>query len=405
MHPVESSWFTLPELIFCIQKQFLEAISPLPLATTYEVYLWVMAQKTTYDLRLSTFAGYWDQHDAAARQLAAIGHVYVTIPGSSIESGINKLKRLRSRYDRPPLARLEEGTRCISCSAFVRRELSVQALQGAIPTCGSYTHKSVMEKFNFHDCSCQRLQLRIPLNPAASYRTLQTNDTLKEARQRRLASTADNTSRIGQGTPLLALPAELKHEIFSQVLPKLERVTEIVLLSRDSNRVITKKGDERGLRSTANRNLLGACRTIHREALDLFYSNVTYRFTNSKVLYLFLRNIGVSGRQLLKRVDIVCGGREDAIAFALLSCCTNLISITIRLPRLTILPPEAPLWCIEGMTCLLSLRGLEKVDFDAYDAPQFMNVTCADAQVIMRELTQPIGAASGVRNHGGYLDV
>ena len=52
--------------------------------------------RTTYAERLQTFEGLWDEYQAAARQLAAIGHV----------------------CDKPPLEALEAGSRCISCGMF-----------------------------------------------------------------------------------------------------------------------------------------------------------------------------------------------------------------------------------------------------------------------------------------------
>ena len=342
----------------------------------------------SYGDRLSTFRGYWDANFTTARQLAAIGHV----------------------SDRPPLESLEEGSRCITCSHFVSKIQSVKALEGAISDFGSYTDGT----FSFHHVGCIRLSLRIPIDPQTLYPAMDGNrfrHTVQRFERRPLP--LGERPRLGQKSSLFSLPTEIRLQIYAMVLPALtsddhggRSEVEIVQLNRDSSRVITKAGfDKIGKRDSSQTNLLRTCRSVHEEALDMLFTNITYKFFNTKVLYLFLRHIGQAGREVLEAVDILCGGREDAVAFALLASCPKLRSITIRLPRSIIMLPGAPLWCVDGMTCLLDISGLEEVNFGTCPSPQHMSNDSADAAIIRRELTRTKGSQSHVRFIDGYPDL
>ena len=346
-----------------------------------------VVNRLTYAGRLQTFEGYWGEHQTAARQLAAIGHV----------------------FDRPPLETLFEGTRCISCSAFVKRELSIRAL-GDEPIVSS-SYEEDFDSFNFHHPSCIRLQVRIPLDPQAPLPGLHgfRIDNIRSRFERRTG--ARNTStpmqRLPQSSSLFSLPTEIRLEIYSMTLPSFDKETEIVPLNRDSARVITSMGYAKtGPRNTTKPNLLRTCRAVNEEALDMLYSHTTFKFTSTKVMYLFLRNIGKPGRKLLKAVDVHCGHREDAIAFALLASCEKLRAITIRLPRPVLLFPRAPIWCMDGMSCLLALSGLEQVAFGpCMSSFNYMNDEKPDAAIIRRELTRRKGTPGDVGSMDGYLDI
>ena len=346
----------------------------------------------TYHERLQTFEGYWHEHLTTARQLAAIGHV----------------------YDRPPLEVLEEGSRCISCSNFVKRELSIKALGDAETPSRNYEND--FDNFTFHHPSCIRLQVRIPLDPQTVFPGLH-GGRIEKLRNKfegksRSTTASGPIERQSQTSSLLTLPTEIRLEIYSMILPTLDPVTQIVPLNRDSSRVITSMGYEKiGPRDTTKPNLLRTCRVVNEEALDLLYSSTTFQFaspkvTPSKVMYLFLRSIGKAGRRLVKSVDILCGGREDAIAFALLASCEKLRSITIRLPRPTILFPRAPIRYIDGMSCLLALSGLEEVTFGPCESSyNFMDNSKPDAAIIRREIMRPRGKPGDIRSVNGYLDI
>lgn len=341
--------------------------------------------RLTYAERLDTFQGYWDDHFTTARQLAAIGHV----------------------CDRPPLEGLEEGSRCITCSNFVKRELSTTAFGDHETSARPYGED--FNNFNFHHPGCIRLQVRIPLDPQAilpGLHGVRINE-LKERWERRASGRPVPVAgrRAPQKSSLFSLPTEIRLEIYSMILPRLDAVTDIVPLNRDSARVITAMGYEKtGPRDLTKPNLLRTCRAANEEAMDILYSNITFRFTSTKVLYLFLRSIGKGGRQLIKSVDVRCGSREDAITFALLASCDKLRAMTIRLPRSVIFSPGAPIWSMDGMSCLLALSGLEQVTFGACE-PNHMTDDKPDAAIIRRELTRPKSAPGGIRSINGYLDV
>ncbi|TKA49900.1 hypothetical protein B0A55_13124 [Friedmanniomyces simplex] len=299
----------------------------------------------TYPERLRTFQGFWDDNEATARQLAAIGHV----------------------YDRPPLETLEEGSRCISCSQFVQREWSVRTLEGPLGLPNDYRDR--FEGFQFHHMGCIHLQIRIPLEARAIFPPLScsggsvmnTKDWW-ERRACRVPCQRTKGRQKMQTSYLFTLPTELRLQIYAMVLPRLDDITEISTLNKDSSRIATRVGIEKtGPRDLTKTNILRTCKAIHAEALDLLYTNPTYSFENCKVLYLFLRHIGGDGRGLVKAVDIVCGSREDAITLSLLATCYNLKRIVIRLPRARLLVPRAPLWLADGVAALLELRGLQDV--------------------------------------------
>lgn len=339
----------------------------------------------TYSERLQTFSGFWDDDLPTARQLAAIGHI----------------------CDRPPVEALDEGSHCITCSAFVNRETSVKALGST----SSASYAADFSNFSFHQPSCTRLQVRIPLEPQSLMGMYGYHmQDVRAKWERRIASQGRRSApseRVMQSSSLFSLPTELRLEIYKQVLPELENVTPIVQLNKDSARVITDLGSKKP-RDAAKLNILRTCRAVHDEAMDLLYSNTTFEFfgkDGTKVLYLFLRSIGQAGRYLIRAVDVQCGNREDAIAFALLASCEKLKSIIIRLPRAVILFPRPPIWCIDGMSCLLALRGLKEVTYERPDTgPLQMRDETPDAAIIRRELMRPKGTPGDLKSIVGYMD-
>jgi len=341
-----------------------------------------------YSERLHTFDGFWDDNLATANQLAAIGHV----------------------YDRPPLEALEEGSRCMLCSMFVRRELSVRALEG--PISSSHSYAEGFESFTFHHPSCDRLQVRIPLEPQALLGGLygfRMHDMRKRFEPIQFDHPISSHPRQHlQTSSFFTLPLELRLEIYALILPSLTPIQEIVPLNNDSSRIVTTQGcTKTGPRDLTKPNLLRTCRAVHAEALDLLFTTTTYRFASSKVLYLFLRHIGRPGRERLRSIDVQCGSREDAISFALLASCTKLRAITIRLGRPRILFPRAPPWCVDGMAALLALSGLEEVRFGdcGPKVRYYLDESKADAEVVRKEVMRPQGAEGAVRWVDGYLDV
>ena len=327
----------------------------------------------SYTERLQTFEGYWDDRKTTARQLAAIGHV----------------------CDRPPLESLVKGSRCVTCAAFVSQDLSVRTLEA---TTISHSYAEDFDNFGFHHPSCIRLQVRIPLEPQALFPGLYSyhlNSIRSKFERRSVAPNVPATSqRLPQSSSLFSLPAEIRLEIYKMILPSWDSMTEIVPLNRESARVITSMGYEKtGPRDTTKPNLLRTCRTVNEEAMDLLYSHTTFKFASTKVMFLFLRSVGKAGRELIKAVDIHCGHREDAISFALLASCEKLRAMTIRLPRQVLLFSRAPIWCIDGMACLLALSGLQEVTFGACESHfNYMTDDKPDAAIIRRELTRLKGA-------------
>src|ERR1700761_2014634 len=201
----------------------------------------------TYSQRLRTFEGYWDENLTTARQLAAIGHI----------------------FDRPPLEMLEEGSRCITCEAFVRRDLSTRAFGDST---SSRRFEEDFDSFNFHHPTCIRLQVRIPLDPQAllpglqGYRleNLRNKFARREVRDRPVPSPE---RRSAQSSSLFSLPTEIRLEIYAMILPSLDPVTEIVTLNKDSARVITRIGSEKiGPRDTTKPNIIRTCKAVHEEA-------------------------------------------------------------------------------------------------------------------------------------------
>jgi hypothetical protein len=338
--------------------------------------------------RLLSFEGYWDEDEATARQLAAIGHV----------------------YDRPPLAALDEGTYCISCGAFVRREDSITSLQESIfkaPT----RRENVTKTFAFHKSNCIRLQLRIPLElqtaPGRLHSLVHSSHGPYPGSQ---VTKLDNLScgvREARSHPLLALPTEIKMQIYSMIMPAMDRFTTIIATDREGTCLSTLSSfEERRLHILRRLHLLRTCSSIYDDARDIFFHATTYKFESSRVMYLFLRHIGSHGRQLLRSVDVVCGSREDAIAFALLAACPRLRSLAIRLPRPKLLPGNrASLWILDGLACLLELSGLEEVTFGECDVLPYLSDNTHDAEVLRRELTRPRGARSGIRWVDGFPDI
>ncbi|KAK4629099.1 hypothetical protein CLAFUW4_07776 [Fulvia fulva] len=340
----------------------------------------------SYHDRLQSFNPYWDAYEPTARQLAAIGHI----------------------CDRPPVEALENGSHCGSCNRFVRREDSVKALQDSIfKTAPDF---AALGGFRLHNADCIRLQFKLPDEVltgvlGGGYRMSDLRHMWE--RKSQLGRTEGINDAAPQSSSLFSLPTEIRLEIYAMVLPTMDKTTPIVPLNKDSARIVTKIGyDKTGPRDTTKIHILSTCHAVYEEALDILYTNTTYSFDSTKLLYLFLRHTGHHGRRLLKSVDVLCGHREDAIAFALLASCPKLKAITIRLGRPVLLYPGSPLWVVDGVACLLELSGLEMVEF-AYDGAfgqrMFMDERQADAAVIRRELMRPRGQQSGVRWVGGHL--
>lgn len=341
--------------------------------------------------RLDTFVGLWDDHWLTALQLAAIGHV----------------------SDRPPLESFEPGSRCTICAAFAPKADSITALQGSLIT--SHTYTTNLRNLTFHKPGCIHHQVRLPLDPRAiipglhgGLRVHQLRQNWESKLQPPRPPSASKPIERTQTNPLFTLPPELRLQIYALVLPSLPPVNEIVPLNSDSAVTTTLTAQQKtGPLDKTRTNILQACRTIHAEALSLLYSQTTHKFANTKTLYLFLRHIGDTGRSELRHVDICCGWREDAVAFALLQSCVQLRSMTIRLKRPRLLFPRAPLWVVDGICCLLGLRGLEKVEFEGTGEE---GVNCllegmGDAKVVTREVMRGRGERGGVREVEGGLDV
>lgn len=336
----------------------------------------------SFATRLHTFDDQWPNHQTTARQLAALGHV----------------------CDRPPLESLEEGSRCVDCGLFLPKQSSVDALEAPITS---------STPLSFHNPKCTRLQIRMPLE--SSRETLDYSSLVNRWEKRSRAippGSRRSQEELHQTSGLFSLPTELRLHIYGYILPSLsdtEHVIEIVPLHRDSTRVITKAGFDRpGPRDKTKANLLLACKTIYLEALDLLYANTTFKVATTRTLYLFLRNIGKVGRQMLRAVDFTCGQREDAVALALLGSCGELRNVTIRLARPKLLfGLMAPLWIADGVSCLLALSGLEDVKFAPCSTKSAMDMNDGkpDAALLRRELMRPKGAPSGVREVEGVLDL
>lgn len=340
----------------------------------------------TYAERLQTFEGHWNEDMTAARQLAAIGHI----------------------CDRLPLEALDEGSHCLSCSMFVTRNLSVRAFGDA--TSASRSYEGDFASFDFHHSSCERLQVRIPLNPQAVLGGLHGSRVENLCQRFDKAASGSNKvaegKRLSQNSSLFSLPTEIRLQIYKYILPSLEPVTQIQTLHQDSARVITQAGYTKiGKRNTTQKNILRTCRNVHDEAIDLLYASTTFQFASTKVMYLFLRSIGKAGRSLITSVDITCGQREDAIAFALLASCEDLRAITLRLGRPIVLFQRAPIWIFDGMSCLLYLSGLEEVEFGPISTGVvYLSDRHLDAAVLREQLTRPKGAPGDIKGLSCYSE-
>jgi hypothetical protein len=332
----------------------------------------------SFATRLHTFQDQWPTHQTAALQLSALGHV----------------------CDRPPLESLEEGSRCIDCGLFLPKQPSIEALEGPL---------TLSSPLTFHKPKCPRLQFRMPLETSRA--TLDYSSLVNRWEQRTRAAAPSGSrsqAEVRQRSGLFSLPTELRLQIYSYILPSLAEVTEIVPLHRDSTRIITRAGFSRpGPRDQTKANLLLSCKAIYLEALDLLYSHTTFKTDSTRTLYLFLRNIGVVGRQMLRSVDVTCGQREDAVAFALLGACPDFKCLRLRLARPRLLFPMAPLWVADGVACLLALRGLEEVRFGECSGVGTVDMSDekADAAILRRELMRERGTRSGVREVDGVLDL
>jgi hypothetical protein len=339
--------------------------------------------------RLLSFEGYWNEDEATARQLAAMGHV----------------------YDRPPLAALEEGTYCISCNAFVKREDSIATLQESLFKKSS-RRDSGPKTFKFHHATCMRLQVRIPLDIHTSPGQLahhfkHDNWSHRLEQQTPMVDSTNTTLSKVEGYRLLALPTEIKMQIYSMIIPTMDRVTSITAADREGTRLSTPHSVQQPCHDNeSSLHLLRSCRAILYDAQDVLFHATTYRFESTKLMYLFLRHIGSHGRQLLRSVDVVCGSREDAIAFALLAACPKLNSITIRMCKGKLLPGiSCSLWVLDGVACLLELSGLETVTFGECGFSAHLREDMHDGRIVRRELTRLRGDPSGIRWVNGFPDL
>lgn len=338
--------------------------------------------RLSYTQRLATFDGYWHDAEATARQLAAIGHV----------------------SDRPPLESLEEGSRCVSCSLFSPKATSIDILEGNVEA-SRFT--STLPPF--HHPRCERLQVRLPFDSEA-WRAETEGNTFDDRwrifeNDSKPRSQPTQPSRPSRWTSFFSLPAELRLQIYALVLPDLPSTVDIVQMNRDSMRVCTKNILAHPAPQDRTRcNMLRTCRQIHRECM-YFLFNRTFRCSTSKVLYLFLRRIGATGRRYVQAINIMCGGREDAMTFALLACCESLSSITIRLARPTISLPRAPIWLMDGMACLLNVSGLQSVEFGDCGSSWQMTSSSHDAEIIRKELMRPRTSPGSITSVDGVLNV
>ena len=362
------------------------------------------ATNESYDERLDTFSDYWDDHEATARQLAAIGHV----------------------YDRPPLAALEQGSRCVSCSAFVKRETSIAVLEGPIgrrSRSGNGNHE--WADCAFHRAGCIRLQVRIPLDIAAKAPGSVLN---RLTTHHRLSTTADSfrgpvvsaglqQSALVQRASLLTLPTELRLYIYNMLLPDIPKITSVIPDEEAMFRVRPRcLAEEERTSTPGTLSILCTCEAIRQEVLDLLFKQRVFRFeslpnrrprsSSTKIMYLFLRRIGSRGRALIRNVDVQTGSREDALAFSLLASCPALKSVTLRHPHPNIMIPRAPIWYVDGIACLLSLRGMENIEFAEGQNPQCLRASSIDASAIRKELTRNRYERGGIRwLDGRWMDL
>jgi hypothetical protein len=287
-------------------------------------------------------------------------------------------------------------------------ETSISALESSLVIINSL--------LTFHEPKCTRLQLRMPLEATKSALDYASLVSRWERRSHAgtppipapTSSSASILTSTHQTSPLFTLPTELRLQIYSYILPSVSALTEIVPLHRDSPRTITKQGFSRpGPRDKTKANLLLTCRAIYSEALDLLFRDTVFKLDTTRALFLFLRNIGPVGRDRVRGLDVTCGQREDAVAFALTSSCEKLRSLTIRLARPRLMFPMAPLWVSEGVACLLALSGLEEVRFgeSCGNSKVDLGEGMHDAGVLRRELMRAKGKASGVREVDGVLDL
>ncbi|CAK4033657.1 Hypothetical predicted protein [Lecanosticta acicola] len=366
----------------------------------------------TYPDRLATFSGYWDNHQTAARQLAALGHI----------------------CDRPPIEAIEEGSHCISCNIFVPKAQSIRALEG--PLCRTTSNGDNAPTIpNLHHPNCLRLQVRIPLENQTvltgslsgyhhhhqhHHHRIRNNHTTSGQdsidKRHPPSSPPQHPNPQPQQSPFFSLPTELRLQIYAYILPQMAPTTHMLPRTRDSTTLTTHMAYQQNLSSSSSSShspstlpLLSTCRAIHTEALPLLFPpTTTYRLPSTKEGYLFLRHLGHAGRQHLHSVDVACGQREDAVAFALLASCPRLRNLTIRLPRPVLLPPLPRLWVLDGVACLLELHGLESVTFGPCGGMlPGLDESKADAVLLREKLMRPRGqgSGSGVRWVDGYLDL
>jgi hypothetical protein len=69
----------------------------------------------------------------------------------------------------------------------------------------------------------------------------------------------------------------------------------------------------------------------------------------------------------------------------------------------------APVWHVEGIASLFSLRGIESIEFgvaEGFDEAVCLQASDQDAKIIVRELSRKRGEPSGIRFvDGRWLDM
>ena len=368
----------------------------------------------TYGQRLSTFQRDWSDALDVAVQLAAIGYESI---GVVCGTGVT--------------------ARCISCTGWIEKSFAIKAIGNVLPRQSQDLFKLLL--FKFHRRGCVRFPLSLPrglgnygiIGLPNFYRLPYVNEGTPNVNERFDAQQECDeiqTPRVG----LFSLPTEIRLKIYAMVLPRLERTTRMGLLQEDVNGAEWGDPYAPGEASstyevTSSRrspspslppsweppvsklSIACTCRMMRDEALDLLYSQTTFQFhgiEGTKQMHLFLTTVGAAARQMITSVDVECGTCEDAAAFALLSTCPRLRSITLRLPRQILLLPQSPIWVTECVDCMLSLRALTYVviadpfQYQTWYRNQRGLHTCIppsmcrinrspDAELVIRMLTRP----------------
>ena len=102
--------------------------------------------------------------------------------------------------------------------------------------------------------------------------------------------------------------------------------------------------------SVLDLNLLLVCKQIYIEAFHVFYSSHRFYFSDTELLYSFLKGIGYNRRQHLSMIALDWCGPYAKEAFRLLKTCGRLKSVQFTLPC-----GEPP-----GYAAMREIRGLEQ---------------------------------------------